>query len=155
MADTMTRRTARPTMPRQGYRKPFRIDAGWRAAARYLAVVALVFQIFFPLLHQPRAIAGPNPEGTVVICTGYGVKIVPAADLGLPSHEQAPRDFTPGSWCLACFASHLPAAIVASPIPPLLAVPALVVPVVPLQADRQPADLDHDRPQPRAPPVVA
>jgi len=136
------------------FQRPLRRDAPWRALARWLSVAALVFQAFFPLLHQPQAIAG-SADGTVVICTGYGFKVVPAADLGFAPLDEATHDTAPATWCLACFASHLPAAVIASPVPTAQPVAAPTGYPVVRDESRLPAAAEYRRPQPRAPPVAA
>ena len=136
------------------FQTPLRRDAPWRALARWLSVAALVFQAFFPLLHQPQAVAG-GADGTVVICTGYGFKVVPAADLGFAPLDEATHDTAPATWCLACFASHLPAAVVASPVPTVLPAEAPALYAGVQDESRPPAATDHRRPPPRAPPIVA
>ncbi len=142
-------------MPRHGFHKLSPTTTAWRSLALRLAVAALLFQAFFPLLHQPLALAGRGLDGTIVICTGYGFKVVPAADLEFPAPEHEPGDAASGNWCPACFASHAPAAIVPSPIPALASLPVPAVYSALLRDDQPPAGPEHRQPQPRAPPIVA
>lgn len=142
-------------MPRYGVHKLSPGNTAWRSLARCLAIAALLFQAVFPLLHQPRAVAGTGLDGTIVICTGYGFKVVPAAELEFPAPEHEPGDAAPGNWCPACFASHAPAAVVPSPIPALASLPAPAVYTAHVGDEQPPAAPEHRRPPPRAPPIVA
>lgn len=92
-----------------------------RRVCAWLAIVGILVHASLPLLHAPRA-AAATIDDTVVICSGFGVKVVQLAELGgtdkSPQHSRI-------YYCPICLAQQMAgAAVLPDGVP--LAAPSLV-----------------------------
>src|SRR5262245_25451384 len=84
---------------------------GWaRRAAALLALVGLLVHAGVPLLHQARAAAASPLDDSVLICSGFGVKVVQLADLEGADHgsKQPSRIY----YCPFCLAQQMAASAI-------------------------------------------
>lgn len=87
-----------------------RMGRGFSALGRrvvaMLALVGMLVHAGVPLLHQPRAAASPLDD-TVVICSGFGVKVVQLAELhGTTDDSQQPQSARI-YYCPICLAQQM------------------------------------------------
>ena len=84
---------------------------GWRRVVALLALVGVLAHAGLPLLHAPRAAAAPL-DTSVLICTGFGVKVVQLADL----HASDDQSQTPQQariyYCPLCLAQQMAVAAI-------------------------------------------
>jgi hypothetical protein len=128
---------------------------GWaRRAAALLALVGLLVHAGVPLLHQARAAAASPLDDSVLICSGFGVKVVQLAELeGATDHGQKQKSRI--YYCPICLAQQSAVAAILPDAVPLAApalagaAPAFPPPALFLAQDHYPSA------RARAPPLIA
>lgn len=81
---------------------------GWRRWTAMAAVFALLFHAALLLVHQPASAAADDPrDGTVVICTAFGLKVVSLADISNDAEPQNAPDKNVTPYCPVCLGAQL------------------------------------------------
>jgi hypothetical protein len=84
---------------------------GWRRVVALLALVGVLVHAGLPLLHAPRAAAAPL-DTSVLICTGFGVKVVQLADLHAPDDQSEAPQQARIYYCPLCLAQQMAVAAI-------------------------------------------
>lgn len=124
-----------------------------RRVVALLALVGVLVHAGLPLLHQPRAAASPLDD-TLVICSGFGVKVVQWAELDeAGDHGKLPQT-SRIYYCPICLAQMAGTAVlpdaVTLPAPTFVGAPPALPRAAPFVAPSQYSSL-----RARAPPSIA
>jgi hypothetical protein len=125
-----------------------------RRVVAMLALVGMLVHAGVPLLHQPRAAASPLDD-TLVICSGFGVKVVQIDELhGTADDSKAPQSARI-YYCPICLAQQMAATAVLPeaatlPAPTLIGTAPAVAHTAPFAAPSR-----YSSTRARAPPAIA
>ena len=130
------------------------LSALTRRVVALLALVGVLVHAGLPLLHQPRAAASPLDD-TLVICSGFGVKVVQWAELdGAGEQDKLPQT-SRIYYCPICLAQQMAGAAV---LPDALALRAPAFAGIALAVPRAAsfvAPSQYSSLRARAPPFIA
>ncbi len=108
------------------------LKSGWRRGAAMLTIFALLFHAALLLIHQPVSATANTTaqDGTIVLCTAFGLKVVSLADLSSDAESQkAPdKDVTP--YCPICLGAQLAGTLVPPSVVDLLVPSAEIAAIV-------------------------
>ena len=85
------------------------LKRGWRRWTASAVIFALVFHAALLLVHQPVS-ATPDEaaqDGTIVLCTAFGLKVVSLADLSGDAEPQNAPDKNVTPYCPICLGAQL------------------------------------------------
>lgn len=130
------------------------LSALTRRVAALLALVGVLIHAGLPLIHQPRAAASPLDEA-LVICSGFGVKVVQLAELDGATDDGKLPQTSRIYYCPICLAQQMAGTAVLPDVVTLAAPPfAGAAPALP-RATAFVAPSQYSSLRARAPPTIA
>jgi hypothetical protein len=130
------------------------LSALTRRVAALLALVGVLVHAGLPLFHQPRAATTPLDD-TLVICSGFGVKVVQLAELNGTNDDGKLPQTSRIYYCPICLAQQMAGTAVLPDAVTLAAPPfAGIAPALPCAASFV-APSQYSSLRARAPPAIA